>query len=125
MPQLGCDAPLLAAALQASVQHAASGLLPAGRVRHVVLYASEPEAQAAAEAFLSSCGCPQHVVEVEVCDPSPQGAEPAAAAAGAAAGAALPLPPKQQQERHAASRLPIGHQSGPGAANFKCLSGPP
>lgn len=103
------------------MQHAASGLLPAGRVKHVVLYASEPEAQAAAEPFLSSCGCPQHVVEVEVCDPSPQGAE----LAGATAGATLPLPPKQQQERHAASRLPIGHQSCPGAANFKCLSGPP
>ena len=76
--------------LQASVEQATTGLLPARHFQHLVLCASEPEAQQALEPFLASCPFPQHLLRVEVGSldappPAPSAVVPRPAAVGAAA----------------------------------------
>lgn len=66
-------------ALQASPAHASSGRLSARHFQHVVLYASEPEAQQALQPFLKSCFFPQHLLQVVV-GPYDKAQRPAAAA---------------------------------------------
>jgi hypothetical protein len=87
------------------VEHASSGIVPTHHFQHVVVYASEPEAQAGLEPFLASCTFPQHVLQVPVYDLS--------AAPGPTAAPASILQ-KQQQLQQQAARLEVAAQANAG-----------